>query len=474
MYQAEILKSLITNPDADISLINRIDISVDMVFTEPHISMFEVIKQYVLKFGKIPSIDYLESYLSIDSPDSKAKESFTEITNVKELNDVPEAYVDFQIKYRLKQSISDLVDEFKINLKTTSMGDIVASVSDLNEKTSMLISTAEANNKDIINMNDDKALAEEKAYVEEEDKSYFLSNFDITPLDNSVGGVKDGDQFLGILASAKNYKSTLLRFMVYKQILQGINTYFISLEMSVRSIKEHFYVLHANNTEIWGMSAPVLTINKIRRKTWTKEEKEFYLKVVEDFTTRKGMGDLIIMRPRKQYDFASMVGDVTETMYKYRLKGERLHLLVIDYLTLILPKLKGRNDISEYNDMIKLTRMWGLENKIAIWSPIQSNRSGFKTSRENSDQSNLKYDLSHIGMYSEFEKSATDIIYTLQSPEMKETDSVKIGSVLHRESPDMVPTILQVNPATGYFYEGNNKGTVTQEDAIDIIQNLEI
>jgi len=476
MNQDKIVDRLLSeSEELTIQVINKINQAKSLVFPDPkYADLFDVIKEYVYKYNVYPTIDFMESYFTMDNSDSDAKVAFAEVTQEDYDTKEPlDSLIDYQIKYSLKHGISNMVDDFKSHLKVTSIGEVLDRVGELNKEISLMISIADSSNKDIISLKSKEAYIEEKERLEAEEDDYYMSEFLIQPFDDGIGGVKKDDHFLGILASAKQFKSTLLRYMVYKQLLQGKNVLFISLEMSIRSIKEHFYVIHSQNRERWGYTSPSLTTNKIRRKNLTEEEKEFYLQVVRDFNSNKQLGDLTLLTPRKKYSFQDMVGDAIEQVHTMKVDDNTLDLLVVDYLSLVAPKQQGRVDVSDINDMIKQTRLFGLEIGVPIWTPIQTNRMGFKkSSSEKEDE--VGYDLTDIGMYSEFEKSLTDIVYIAQNPEMKSLNSVKIGSVLHRECPGFTPFYAQVNPQTGWFHLNEGVQMNSEEEVLQVIQQLEI
>ena len=476
MNQDKIIHRLLSEgEELTIKVVNQINQAKIMVFPDQkYADLFDVVKDYVYKYNVYPTVDFMESYFVMDNSESDAKVAFAEVLGEDYDTKEPlDSLIDYQIKYSLKNGISNMVDEFKSHLKVTSIGEVLDKVGELNKEISLMISIADSSNKDLISLKSKEAYIEEKERLEAVDDDYYMSEFGIQPFDDGIGGVKKDDHFLGILASAKQFKSTLLRYMVYLQLLQGKNALFISLEMSIRSIKEHFYVIHSQNQEMWGYTSPSLTVNKIRRKNMNEEEKEFYLKVVRDFNSNKQLGDLTLLTPRKKYSLQDMMGDTIEQMHTMKVDGFNLNLLVVDYLTLVSPKQQGRIDMSDVNDMIKQTRLFGLEIGIPIWTPIQTNRMGFKkSSSEKEDE--VGYDLTDIGMYSEFEKSLTDIIYIAQNPEMKSLNSVKIGSVLHRESPGFTPFYSQVNPQTGWFHLNEGMKMDSDEEVLKVIEQLEI
>ena len=470
MYQDKIIHKLIyNNSDLNVKTVNDINKAVSLIFPDKKFfDLFEIIKEYMYKYGEYPSLGFIESYFSMDNSDSDAKIGFSEV--VEEESEEPiDALIDYQIRYTLKNDITNEVDNFKNNLRVTSIDDVIETVGVFTKNVISKISIADSSNKDVISLKSRDAYVEEKDRLDNIEDTYYMSQFDIPPFDDGIGGVKDGDCFLGILASAKQFKSTLLRYMVYKQLTQGKNVLFISLEISIRTIKEHFYVLHSNNTDRWGLTHPTLTVNKIRRKTLSDDEKSFYLEVVKDFNDSTTLGDLVLLTPKKKYTFQDMTGDIIEQQATM----DDLNLVVIDYLALVSPKFVGRIDVQDYNDMIKQTRLFGLENSIAIWTPLQANRMGFKKTTSTKEE-DVKYDLTDIGMYSEFEKSLTDAIYIVQSKEMKLINSVKVGSVLHRESPGFEDFFMQVNPQTGWFYINDGIKVDNEEEVIKVIQNLTI
>ena len=68
--------------------------------------------------------------------------------------------------------------------------------------------------------------------------------------------------------------------------------------------------------------------------------------------------------------------------------------------------------------------------------------------------------------------SATKIIFTGQTPEMKATNTFEIQNAKSRNSPLFDPIKMLQDPNSGLFHD--NIATITKEETVDIIDSLEI
>jgi hypothetical protein len=477
MNQLKIIKSILN--EGDIVTINQISKKAEWIFPdENNQQFFNFVKDYTLRYGKPPSTSYIESQILMGA-DQEFKDVFNELQG-EEIEDPLPSMVEQQIFYNIKNRYFSLDEKFKEIISNSNLDAVMPTIKDFIGELSTTVSSVIMDDADITSFKDDSLYLEEKAKLDEEVRDdYFLSKFGIPAIDEKLGGLKKGDDFITILASAKQYKSTLLRFLVYKQIMQGVNSLFISLEMSAESIKNYFIVLHANNTERWGHTKPPLTIEHLKHKnTMDDETKEFYLEVIRDLFENDAIGELTIIAPKKQYAYEDFERDVKEYKYKYQLNNKQLGIVALDYVTLILPRKKGRIDTSDYNNMIRAIRLLMLEEGIVLITPIQANRAAYnkivnESKKKNSNNDNLDYSLDDIFMYSELEKSMTNGLYILQSPDMKPLNQVKIGSVIHREAADIDPIYAFIDYRSGHFRTVSNS-KMDDEEIISVITELEI
>jgi hypothetical protein len=224
--------------------------------------------------------------------------------------------------------------------------------------------------------------------------------------------------------------------------------------------------LHANNTAIFGWKVPKITAEKLDTGNLNAAEEEFMLKVVDDLFGNKAYGSLHIVQSEDYfYDFNALVNDINYT----RNTVTEVHHIFIDYLTLVKPKIGGRIETEDYNDMISQTRALALDLLIPIHTVAQLNRTGFDEACR--DKKKHWYDLSAIYKYSEFEKSCTRVISIFQSPEMETSGEVQFQCLKTRDRKKFAPFRVIRDMCTGWHYENLMQ---TREDTRAIIESIEL
>jgi len=476
MNEVKILTKIIKDREhTTIEIINKLNKVADFVFSEDlYKNFFKIITDYVIKYGAVPTLDYLESLFIMDSSYKEESKVLSEIVETETPQDPLPALVKQQLNFNLKYKILDLLDKFKEDMSKISLEEIEQKIKEVINDLNDYLQVTSSDTKKIENLKDESAVSEEKAFLQQQNDTYFMSQWGIPLLDEITGGIKKGDEFIGLLGSAKSFKSYMLRFLVYNQIIQNKNGLFISLEMNEKTIKRHLYTLHANNSDRWGWDKPSLTYHRINRKQLTPEEEQFYLDVISDFVNSPKMGELSIVFPTKVYTFDDLKADILEYKNYLELKGKTLDYVAIDYLTLIVPTLRRKADIIEVNNMIKALRLFALEEGFVVITPIQANRAGFNKITAIKEVENLSLNLADIGSYSEFEKSCTSILYLATNSQMRKANLVKIGSVLHRESAGLPDEgiLARINPNTGWFIFEDEE--TSEEEITAIIEEINL
>lgn len=462
MYQTQILKNIIVRKDVK-ALSKIVPLSKHIFPTEDVHSFFEFLYSYVTKYGDIPTENYINNFLAGER-NSPVSDVWNSLAEINASPDDTLAMVELQAIYSTRSKVMGLSHGVLNNLKLSNNSDSTAIVTDFKMAIESVVSTQQKLYTKQEALTGERALYELKMYHEQSNaRGYFLSKYGLPFIDESWGGMERSG-FIGILASAKQYKSTLMRLLCYKQIMQGISVGVITLEMPMEAVREHFYVLHANNHEVWGFSRPNITVQKVKQGLLTKTERDFYYQAVEDFVSNPLYGKLIIEQPMSTHytkdDFFLSISDLKRNF--------GCKVIAPDYLTLISPKL-GRVTVDDYNDMIMETRYKCLQEEVTVITPIQANRDGKKFST--GKVKDYCYDLTHIYMYSAFEKGCTSILSSIQTDEMRALNQVAVGAVVNREMSPFVTTNLIINNSTGFFYQGE---APTNEQIISIIDEIEI
>lgn len=462
MYQTQILKDIISKKDLK-AISKVVPLSKHVFPTEDVHAFFEFIYGYVMKFGDIPTESYINNFLAGER-NSPISDVWNSLAEVAESKDDILAMIELQAIYSTRSKVIGLSHGVLNNLKLSNNSESTAIVTSFKESIDSVVSTQNKLFTKQEVMSGENAVHNLKMYHEQSNsQGYFLSKYDIPFIDDSWGGMERSG-FIGILASAKQYKSTLMRFICYKQLMQGISVGIITLEMPMESVREHMYILHSQNHDIWGFSRPNITVQKVKQGLMTRTERDFYYSVVEDFVSNPKYGKMIIEQPMSTHytkdDFFLSISDLKRN---YGCK-----VIAPDYLTLISPKM-GRVSTDDYNDMIMETRYKCMQEEVTIITPIQANRDGKKFSV--GKVKDYCYDLTHIYMYSAFEKGCTSIISSIQTDEMRSLNQVAVGSTVNREMSPFQTTNLIINNSTGYFYQGE---APTNDQIISIIDEIEI
>ena len=476
MYANQILKTILYKRVT--SVFDRIDGREDIVFsTQSQIDFFHFLQVYYRKYDTIPSRKYCKEYFSLEK-DNPAKEVYKEIikVNVKVLEDL-EATIDLQLRSKLKSVTQDLVRTFITDMKLGNPSELKSQVQQLQEDL-IYVSSNLDERKTVEGLLHSKANAKEK-YLAKYNKrntgeGYYIAKTGIEHIDKTIGGIHSVD-FISIVGYTKQYKSTLARQIAYNITTQGRNVMFITLEMSYDDIENHFYTLHANNQERFGYDSPKITNRAVKEATLTSSELKYFEQVVADYTGEDGtlgaedLGSVYIKQPEGIYTLDMLKSDVK----KVNRNIFPVDVLVIDGVLLMYPNLKSRKSREEMNIFIADIRSFGLTFEqgrgLPIIAPFQVNRKGYDLMLSN--KSNL-YDLTAIGDYNEIERSSTHIFSTAQTKDMRDAGEIQIQHLASRESEQFEPRKITVDGSTGVFIE--TKGTYTEEDVAEVIEELEL
>ena len=473
MRQVDILAKIVKEEGNDkfVFIINKVK---NYVFdVEEYIQFFDIVYQYSSKYGKAPTVDYIESFIAMNPNKKGVASVFQEVMEADVVKEHIKSIIEQQVRYKIKNKMNIFLKEVGSSLEDTSIEQIDGVIKDTIENLLEFNKPISLENKNTIDIKDKATIIDEINNLESDNNRYFLSEFGIDVLDE-FHSIKKNDFLMGILAPPKSYKSTITHFITYKQIIQGMNVLFVSLEMPAESIKQYMFLLHSNNTDIWGYSAPVIKNDSLRHKNFNEEEKNHYINAVKDFVENDRYGQLRIISPTNVYDFQQLKNDILETKLEMENNGKELHFVVIDYLTLVVPKTGRRTTVDDVNQMIRELRLFGLENGLHIITPVQANRNATnKNDKGNKD----KLDINHIYQYSEIEKSFT-IVLGVNIEQKMDNDSMGVAylnTVISREDVGIrEPIKIVVNPKTRWVYFGDDKFNMEEKEIIKTIESLDL
>lgn len=472
MFQYKIINTILAG---DTSAFSDISGKEKMIFTQPEAeALYNLIYGYFIKFSKIPSQGYLTDFFIMEK-DNPAKKAYDEI-DLSDTTDNLKPLIHLQLSHVVRNRIAKLSAEFHNKLKLSNASDTKALSYEFQNEVSHLNSFLEedAHRKGLLY--GEKAHLDYQRYyesLESEEHSYFSSKFGLDQIDNVLGGVKYSDM-VSLLGYVGQNKSTLLRYIEYKQVMQGLNTMFVTVEMTFESIQNAFYALHANNYQVFGFNKPKITVAKIREGRLSEEEKDFlFNEVIPDFNNNPNYGSIYLFQPENEFsidDLFSEVNRVHNTIMP-------LDSLAIDYLIpLIKPSKKGNSfDSGDYNQMHRRTRRFGLTfdngRGLTIFNAVQSNRGGYDDAIAKKNKNNL-YNITAIGDYNAIERDSTIIMSVLQTDEMRANNVLQIQNLKSRESAQFPVFQASLNASTGVF--SNTSQTLSEDDIDSVISSLEI
>lgn len=476
MYSNKILKTILYKKVT--AIFERIADREDIVFsTQSQIDFFAFLQAHYRKHDVIPSRKYCKEFFALEK-DNPAKDTYRDIIkrDLEVLVDL-EATVDLQIREKLKDHTQDLVKSFSTNIKLGNPSELETKVQELQEDLIYVAGNLEEK-KNVEGLLHAKANAKEK-YLAKYNKrntgeGYYVAKTGIEHIDKTIGGIHSVD-FLSLVGYTKQFKSTIARQIGYNITKQGKNVMFITLEMSYDDIENHFYTLHANNQERFGYEIPKITNKAVKEATLSASDFSFFEEVVADYTGEDGtlgtedLGSVYIKQPEGIYTLDMLKSDVK----KINRNIFPVDVLIIDGVALMYPNLKSRKSREEMNTFIADIRSFGLTFEqgqgLPIIAPFQVNRNGYEMMLGN--KSNL-YDLTAISEYNEIERSSTHIISTAVTKDMKDAGELQIQHLASRETEQFEAKKISIDGSTGVFIE--TKGTYTEEDVADILEELEI
>jgi len=300
-------------------------------------------------------------------------------------------------------------------------------------------------------------------------------------IDDSTGGLKSGELMI-VTAFTGHCKTTFALNMAYRALYGGWNTVFVTLEMSFKEIRDKIYVLHSCNPRfkvLWPQYAHMvgkITYNNVIYGKLTKEEKEYFFKVCDDFdksSESSGYGRFFTWQPEKT------VTTLSEIELKFRqyqqdlqLTGRNLEFGVIDYISLMGAdegeRTKDHRETT--NNVVKnLKRLCLTFNNgmgMRILSPHQANREGYKEAKKNEGL----YDLTALSDNHEVERSADLVISSYKFDSEGDNNRLKYCCLKNRRNNFFKPFDACIDFATGFIW--NYTHAIENADNLVDISNI--
>lgn len=403
------------------------------------------IDQYFNNFSILPSNETILSYLSTKG----IEDAYNYVSSILENDDI-ECISNNDLYFSYLETTKILILTYRVSNHIEKMHDKFS----LTKKTEIpLLEFLEENFNELINLKDqvspESQAAEfilygqagidrfQKKYAEilerknSGEELYYSIPFECFD-DVSV---KPGDLYVTGGYTSQG-KSIYLRYLSYHYLVNHAkNVVFFTLEMDASVIEDYFHIMHSNNKRIFP-NTPHISYTKYKKGNLDENELDFLQNVVvRDFCLNESYGFLKIYKPNKvRFSLEDLKAVIKTTQ-----ADMPVHILSVDYLTLMYPSLKGsaKAQTEDYNQMIKefkqvlLTNLDNSGHKAPIigLTAAQISRQGYQECLKNSKV----YNISAFSMFNEIERSADILMTILKDPELTKEGKVKLQFLKNRD-----------------------------------------
>ena len=333
----------------------------------------ELIQSFYDQFNMFPTWDTIKAKLEAES-DSKLQSYLAEIINHPDMKAIEDdqAFISHLSSKETVLFGMDLVREIQMfNAKcqalekkgNTELSDEVeAHIAKLYEIRDKVLRDLGNNSSTLYGRDagDDQIELYDNLLIKKANDEHVYFDVGVTPLENVH--MKLGDLvFAGAYTS--HGKSIYLRQITYRLLMEyGLNCVFFSFEMSHDNTKQLFYILHANNKEIFP-NTPDIPSNAFKKGELTEEERDFLEnQVMPDFNLNENYGTLTLIQPNNtSYNLEDMEMDMKKVERKMP-----VHVCSVDYITLMNPMSHASNrmaQVNDYNEMIKKFKNMALSHR---------------------------------------------------------------------------------------------------------------
>lgn len=215
--------------------------------------------------------------------------------------------------------------------------------------------------------------------------------------DSVTNGVRGG-QLMVLIAAVKEGKSTALLNIAHNTYMSGYNVLYVSVEMPKEQIERRF-----------DARATGLSYSKIRDGRLNPMEEQIYKQCILNQKARTN----------KFYTIDSHNCSTAYLRSKIKTFPYKFDLVVVDYLTLIQPSVKGKDQWESIGKVTEEVRAIAREMNIPIITAAQANRDGIKEAK-------YKYNIENIGL-SHLISAHAD---TLLSLRLVDRDELEVSDVV--------------------------------------------
>lgn len=225
----------------------------------------------------------------------------------------------------------------------------------------------------------------------------YASGFD--GVDRITGGGYRGETWI-VGGYTSDGKTSLVKEMVFKNLLNRENIFWVSLEMNNREMMALFATRTAQD-----MGFDNLTLNKIRRRDFSCDtEAEQFAQVIEEM---KKFDNLTLYNPSGRFTMRDLEIEIDRIQAR-----QDLDIVVVDYLELLDP-VKGYNNYRiEVKETMRVAKRLANEKDVWLIIPHQVSREGRKHAKNRRPYPH--YILSDLQESSGVEQNCVVMVWTYQ------------------------------------------------------------
>lgn len=261
-------------------------------------------------------------------------------------------------------------------------------------------------------------------------------------IDSSTAGIRR-KQLLLLAGFGGHLKSTLMmNIMLNAAVIGGWNQLLFTSEMPAEEVQQLLIAMHSADPKFAGIGLPIQSFRLLLGALKAPEE-AFYQEVKHDLLTNPNYGSIRVIDSGEFTSFGSIQ---QRTLREHA--TEEVDQLWVDYITrLPLDAKYARMDYTTaMNETIKDAKRFAMSFEkgkgLAVCSPFQVNREGYKKARENSG----KMDKTHLAQFNSAEREADVIAYIYFDEEEQATNEPKVGMMKSRygsAAGDPVPMFIE-------------------------------
>jgi hypothetical protein len=238
-----------------------------------------------------------------------------------------------------------------------------------------------------------------------------------TAIDVAHDGLQPGDLAL-VVGFTSQYKSTFCYNWAYNAaVYYGKNVAIIPLEMPAQSLLRLLAVLHCYHPDYRSnpnYARIAVRYDAVRRGTLTPIEEQLFETALTDLQTNPAYGTILYKEPRSTITTVGQIQRWAEQQHR----KTPLDMLLIDYAGLVNPT-SGDNSLRDSSianaalrEIKQMATGFANGQGLAVLSPWQASRDGFKEAEKNAGQ----YTLRALSWANEAERSA-DLVYSVFTDE---------------------------------------------------------